>query len=203
MTTSTLPGETFSWRRPWSGRVPPHAFALLRIAFGISGVMMMAGMTPLEMHWAADGVVPLPGGGLGLRAWIVDHGLGTVAGWALYAFMLTAFLGMVVGYRSDLSVLAGYLGLLLESYWNRLPLSSAQSAMTAMMFCLVWAQTGRVWSIDALRDRARAVNPGLVSAWPLYLMRVQDSGDLLHLRAVEDRQSRLARRVGRALVPQR
>jgi hypothetical protein len=135
--------------------------------------MMLLGMTPLDLHWAADGIVPLPGGGFGLRAWLIDHGLGTAAGLGLYAFMMAAFLGMVVGYRSALSVLMAYVGLLLESYWNRLPLSSANSAMTAMMFCLIWAHTGRVWSMDAKRAPVFGAGGNLVPAWPLYLIRIQ------------------------------
>ena len=173
MTEAVEPfGDSF-WHRLWQTRVPPHTLALLRIALGVVGLMKMAGMTPLDLHWSADGIVPLPGGGSGLRAWVVTHGLGTFSGWALYVFMTTAFAGMVAGYRSELCVLAAYAGLILESYWNRLPLSSAHPAMATVMFCLIWAQTGRIWTLDGNRSRLPQTEAPLVPAWPLYLIRCQ------------------------------
>ena len=155
----------------WSTRIPPHVYALLRIGFALVGLMRMAGMSSVELFWAADGIVPLPGGGTGLRQWVVDSGLGTIAGWTIYLYITTALFSMLLGYRSNLSVLASYLGLLLESQWNRLPLSSSHPAMTTMVFCLIWAETGRVWSLDARRNPQRESED--VAAWPLYLIRCQ------------------------------
>jgi hypothetical protein len=43
--------------------------------------------------------------------------------------------------------------------------------MTVLLFCLLWANTGGVWSLDARKRPAG--QPALQPAWPLWLMRFQ------------------------------
>jgi hypothetical protein len=148
--------------------IPPHSYALLRIAIGAVGVLSVIGMTPFEMYWPLDGLSPLPGSGV--RAWIAAHELGTVAGAVLFIWMTCSFSAMTVGFHSDLAVFASFVGQVALTHWNNLPLSSAHQVATVLLFCLLWAPTGQVWSVDALR-RPDVRRP--VPAWPLWLMRVQ------------------------------
>jgi hypothetical protein len=43
--------------------------------------------------------------------------------------------------------------------------------MTVLVFCLLWAETGEVWSLDARWKGGQA--PRAQPAWPLWLMRCQ------------------------------
>jgi hypothetical protein len=164
------------WAGLWFGPVPPHSFALVRITLGCVGLLSLAGLTPVELYWPLDGMVPVSSGVLGFRAVVASAGLGTVVGWAVYVLLVAAFAAMTVGYRSDLAVLACFLGVVVQHQWNRLPLSSAHQVMLNLLFCLIWAETGRVWSVDAMRRSSAAqtatVSEG-VAPWPLWLMRFQ------------------------------
>lgn len=165
------------WNDFWFEDVPPHLFALLRIAFGVLGLLEVLGPTPLDMFWPADGIVPLPGSGTGLRAWLVAHELGAVAGYGLYAALVASFVAMTVGVSSGVAVSACFLGVLFQIQWNPLPLSSAHQVLAVMLFCLMWADTGVVWSVDAWRAERRApmsTGPHATQPrWPLRLMQCQ------------------------------
>src|SRR6185503_18733280 len=63
-----------------------------------------------------------------------------------------------------------FLGLVAQTHWNSLPLSSAHQVMTVLLFCLIWTETGQVWSLDARGGRT-ALRP--LPEWPLWLMRCQ------------------------------
>jgi hypothetical protein len=158
--------------RAWLAiEIPPHSYALLRIVLGVVGLASVLGLTPVGLYWPLDGLAPLPGDGIGIRSWLAQHGLGTAAGTALFAWLLGAFTAMTLGLRSDLAVFLCFAGLVVQAHWNTLPLSSAHQVMTVLVFCLLWAETGSVWSLDARWRRVapRASQP----AWPLWLMRCQ------------------------------
>jgi hypothetical protein len=148
--------------------IPPHSYAMLRIAIGAVGLLSLIGLTPFEMYWPLDGLSPLPGSGV--RAWIAAHDLGTVVGMMLFVWLACSYSAMTVGFRSDLAVLMSFVGQVAMTHWNNLPLSSAHQVATVLLFCLLWAPTGQVWSLDA-RWRKSALEPA--PAWPLSLMRVQ------------------------------
>jgi hypothetical protein len=158
--------------RAWMAvRIPPHPYALLRILLGVAGLISLVGLTPVGLFWPLDGLVPVPRQGAGVRSWIAHHGLGTAVGTALFGWLLCAFMAITAGFRSDLAVFLGFVGLVAQAYWNPLPLSSAHQVMTVLLFCLLWAETGRVWSLDA-----RWLGPALPAsqpAWPLRLMQAQ------------------------------
>jgi hypothetical protein len=158
-------------RRTFSREVPPHSYALLRIALGTVGLFSTLALTPIGMYWPIDGLAPLPGNGLGIRAWIGAHGLGWFAGAALFAWLCGSFAAMIAGVRSDLAVFAAFVGVVAQTHWNGLPLSSAHQVMTVLLFCLLWVPTGGAWSLDARRPGAPQATP--VAAWPLWLMRWQ------------------------------
>jgi hypothetical protein len=148
--------------------IPPHSYALLRIAIGAVGLLSLIGLTPFAMYWPLDGLSPLPGSGV--RAWLAARDLGTVAGTMLFVWLACSYAAMTVGFRSDLAVLMSFVGQVAMTHWNSLPLSSAHQVATVLLFCLLWAPTGQVWSLDA-RSREGVLQPA--PAWPLWLMRVQ------------------------------
>ena len=149
--------------------IPPHSYALLRIVLGVVGLVSLLGLTPVEMYWPLDGLSALPSG-TGTRAWVAERGLGTVAGTTLFVGLLVSYSAMIVGYRSDAAVFLSFVGQVAQTHWNNLPLSSAHQVMTVMLFCLLWANTSSVWSLDA---RGAVSNPPPQPAWPLWLMRCQ------------------------------
>ena len=151
--------------------MPPHSYAVLRIALGIVGLISLAGLTPVGMYWPLDGLAPLPVEGNTIRSWLDARGLSSLAGEALFGGLVCSFTAMMVGYRSDVAVFLSFIGLVAETHWNSLPLSSAHQVMTVLLFCLVWTETGQVWSLDARRAPEAPLRPQ--PAWPLWLMRYQ------------------------------
>lgn len=150
--------------------IPPHSYALLRILLGAIGLASTLGLTPIAMYWPLDGLSPLAGDD-GFRAWLAERGLGTLAGTCLFWGLVASFSAMMVGLRSDAAVFASFVLLVAQTHWNLLPLSSAHQLMTVLLFCLIWTETGQVWSLDArwaVRGELRSV-----PAWPLWLMRCQ------------------------------
>jgi hypothetical protein len=135
--------------------IPPHSYALLRIALGALGLLSLAGLTPVDMFWPLDGLSPLPTYG-GPRTWLYSHGFGTVTGWVLFLGLTAVFTAITIGFRSNGAVVAGLVGLIGQDRWNHIPLSSAHQVMIVLLFCLVWADSGRVWSLDARRSSPRA-----------------------------------------------
>lgn len=161
------------WSSAWSAAIPPHSYALLRIALGAMGLLSLAGLTPVDMFWPLDGLSALPSDG-GPRAWLYSHGLGTTTGWVLFLGLIAVFTAITIGLRSNAAVLAGFVGLVGQDRWNHIPLSSAHQVMIVLLFCLAWADSGRVWSLDARRSNlTRQGDAGRVPIWPLQLMRCQ------------------------------
>jgi len=149
--------------------IPPHSYALLRILLGVVGLVSMFGLTPIGMYWPLDGLAALPNDGF--RGWVAERGLGTLAGTVLFWALIVSFSAMIVGVRSDAAVFASFVGLVAQTHWNGLPLSSAHQVMTVLLFCLIWTETGQVWSLDARWAGRHEFRP--LPAWPLWLMRCQ------------------------------
>jgi len=164
------------WERFWFAEIPPHIYAALRIAFGFLALASLLGVRDLHAFWDVDGFVP--GGPHGAKALLARAGLGHIAGRALFLFVLACYASMTIGFRSSVSVGLSLLASVLQQFWNRLPLSGANMVVQAVLFCLVWADCGSVWSLDAWRDRARGlrvVEPDRVRypIAPLRLIRFQ------------------------------
>jgi hypothetical protein len=149
--------------------IPPHSYALLRIALGAVGLLSLFGLTPISLYWHLDSLAPIAGDGI--RGWVAAHGLGTVMGNTLFVWLVCAFSAMTIGFRSDAAVFCSLVGLVAQTRWNDYPLSSAHQLMTVLLFCLIWTETGQVWSVDA--RRADDETSRLLPAWPLWLMRCQ------------------------------
>jgi hypothetical protein len=128
------------------------------------------------MYWPLDGLTPdVTTSSTWPKQWLLQQGLGTAAGWALYLSLWAIFIAMTVGFFSELAVFGAFVGQITVAHWNTLPLSAAHQLETVLLFCLLWAPTGRVWSVDEWwrRKRALATPSGPVLVWPLMLMRCQ------------------------------
>lgn len=160
------------YQRLWTSEIPPDSYALLRIALGLVGLTALVGLTPVDMYWLPDGLLPLTSGRGVPRDWLMAHGLGAVAGWSLYLTLWVVWLSLTIGLFSDAAVIAAFVAQIVQARWNNSPLSAAHQVETVLLFCLLWVPTGRVWSIDALRRRAASIEVRC-AAWPLYVMRFQ------------------------------
>ena len=153
-----------------------HIYALLRILLGLVGCAFLFGLRDLGMYWDPGGLVPVADDGW--QQIVVSTGWGAVFGRFLYLINVIVAVLMTVGYRSSVMVPASVVAGLLQSWWNPLPLSGAFEVRAAILFCLMWANCGEVWSIDAwaARTRGRGVATKAdhpASSWPLRLIRVQ------------------------------
>jgi hypothetical protein len=165
-----------TWQRYWFSEIDPHSYAILRIGLGLVGILGLIGLTPLSMYWPSDGLAPIPGSGVGVRRVLIDSGIAPFAGYALYAALWASFASMVIGYRTATAVVLCFLGSALQGFWNSLPLSSSHKVLTALLFCLMWADCGRVLSVDAWRGPVSVDGGVRTSAvWPLRLLRIQVS----------------------------
>jgi vitamin K-dependent gamma-carboxylase-like protein len=163
------------WHSFWFAPIPCHVYALLRILFGALGFASLIGLRDVQMFWALDGLVPADAAGLGIKAAVAQSGLAAVAPAAVYAGCLASFAGMTIGFRSGVSVPLSLAASLVQLAWNDLPLSAAHAVVQGVLFCLIWADCGSVWSVDAWLERRRtpeAPAPPYVIA-PLRLIRFQ------------------------------
>ena len=149
--------RTFSarWQRFWFEPVPVEIFAVLRIAFGVLGLITLAGQLPIATFWASDGILQVPRPG-DTRDTIANLGLAGIAGELLFWTFALALLGMTVGLASRVMVAVALLAAHTQTLWGRLHLSRANAVLVVMLFCLLWAKTGAVWSVDAWLERRRS-----------------------------------------------
>jgi hypothetical protein len=152
------------WERFWFATIPPHIYALLRIAFGVVGCVTLFGLRDLPTFWFLDGLVPLDVGAVALKQYLIVHGWTHAAGTVLYVSTVLSFLAMTVGVQTHVAVPAALFTSLMQVAWNYLPLSGADAAMRVFLFCLVWSDCGSVWSVDAWLARRHA--DALASAAP-------------------------------------
>jgi hypothetical protein len=148
-----------------------HLYAVLRILFGALGCLFLLGLGDLSMFWDPSGLVPGPSG---WKQVLIDGGWGALFGRSLFFIGLGSYLMMTVGYRTTWVVPLSFVVSSVQASWNPLPLSAAFEVCRAIVFCLMWADCGQVWSIDNWLAR-RPVQPSVaaVSPWPLYLIRFQ------------------------------
>ena len=172
-------GETSSrllaaWQRFWFRGIPPHVYAVLRIAFGTICCLSLLGVANLAEFWDLDGFVP-GDRGLGLKPWLLLYGLGNSGGRALFFGSFAAYFCMAIGFRSPWAVALSLIASIVEISWNYFPLSGAFGTTQVILFCLIWADCGSVWSLDAwLKNRKGIVSPSMAaSIAPLRLLRFQ------------------------------
>jgi hypothetical protein len=177
MDTAARHGLVHRWEGFWFREVPPHSYALLRVLFGLIGFASVLGMTPVDQFWTPDGLFALPPHDAGFKAQVVGLGYGTFVGRGFFVILLISFGALAVGYSTGSAIVACFVGSVFQPLWNWLPLSAAHHVVVVVLFCLLWVDCARVWSVDAWRARKRGKPPALVTAdepvWPLRLIRFQ------------------------------
>jgi hypothetical protein len=158
--------------RFWFRQIPPHVYAVLRIAFGVLCLLDLLGATPISMFWDLNGIAPLPGGGTwGFRSWVVASGFAPVAAWVVFTGTLLAYLCMTLGIGGQAAVFASLLANVWQTAWNVLPLSASHQALTAVLFSLVWADCGQVLTVSPTRNAALPPQPQSIA--PLRVLQYQ------------------------------
>jgi hypothetical protein len=165
------------WLRFWFTPIPPHSYALLRILIGTVGAFSLLGVRDISAYWALDGMVPDSGPGMWLKTLVTRYGLEAFAPTALFVATFTAFVSMAAGIATLFSVIAALTLSLVQVSWNFHPLSGAQNVMMGVLFCMIWADCGAVWSFDAWwarrRVRGSVQEPLSYPIAPLRLIRYQ------------------------------
>jgi hypothetical protein len=159
------------WSTFWFGETNPRLYAGLRIALGAVGCLSLLGLMPASEFWSCRGLVSSR---YGVLCGPAIGPLASVVGPALLAACAGAFIVMALGVFTRVAVVAAFAALFVAARWNNLPLSSAHQVLRALIFCLIWADCGRVWSVDAWWRRRRGeTGDGLVPIWPLRLFQIQ------------------------------
>lgn len=162
-----------TWQARWFRPVPGQVYALLRVVFGALGLMNLLGTIPVPMFWdLSDGLIPVPGGAFGPREAVLAAGLGSAAGWLLFLGSLAAYLCMAIGLLPNAAVAASFAAVILQTYWNPLPLSSAHQVLIVMLVALMFADCGQYLTVTARRSNQSvpAEDPPI---WPLRLIQYQ------------------------------
>jgi hypothetical protein len=164
-----------AWQRWTFTEIPPHIYSLLRILFGVIGCITLIGVSDLATFWDLSGFVSSQDRGLGLKAFLLARDLGDIGGRVLFFASLGAFAAMALGWLSRASVAAALVASLMDLSWNYLPHSGAYVAVQTILFCLIWADCGSVWSLDAWLERRRGIanEPLPYPIAPLQMIRLQ------------------------------
>lgn len=149
----------------WLREISPYPYALLRVAYGLLGLLTLAALWDVS-YWQPDLLVASKLEHK-LLFGITPPNLGAVIFWGSCA----AFTAMTIGWHTNTSIGLAYASTLAHAAWNPLPLSAAFAAHRVVLFCLIWADCGAVYSIDARRAGKRPDPPQ--PFWPLRLIRLQ------------------------------
>jgi hypothetical protein len=162
-----------AWRRFWFAEIPPHSYAVIRILIGMVGAATLIGAWN-PAFWDVDGMM-LDTGAWGLGPWLSSHGLGHVAGLLLRDVLLIAYTCLAVGIFTPVTVPLVFVGSAGMLSWNSLPYSGAQQLLHELPLCLIFVDSGAVWSVDAWRSNRKgpAGQPRLEPIWPLRLLQFQ------------------------------
>jgi hypothetical protein len=166
------------WLRFWFEPVPPHGFAIFRIAVGLAGIATILGAWDLAF-WRVDGLAPTPGGGMGVRSWILERGLAVPVAVAFRTALLAGYAALTLGVWSTPMSVAMFVASSAMLWWNWYPFSGAQHLLHNLTLYVIFMDSGAVWSWDARRRRARAaLAPATPPVswrpiWPLRLVRAQ------------------------------
>jgi Vitamin K-dependent gamma-carboxylase len=160
---------TSKWDLFWFSEIAPHVYSVLRILFGLLGCASLVGLLDLPLFWSCQGLVASRGG-------LLCQSVGDLYPHAILAVSAVSFLAMAAGYQTRLAVACAFGSVFVMANWNDLPLSAAHQLLRAILFCLLWADCGRTWSVDAWLSRRRVSSDARtcrVPVWPLRLVQIQ------------------------------
>lgn len=161
------------WLNWWFTPIPPYIYALLRITLGTAACIVYLYRSDVGALWDPTGLVRTDAGASAIKQWLVAHALGGLAGVALFSGCLAILVAMTVGLYSRITVPLALAVTFVQLRWNPLPTTGADNVLRALLFCLMWTDAGRVWSLDAWRSGLQRTLPPAGAIAPLRLMRFQ------------------------------
>jgi hypothetical protein len=170
--TPDRPGHSAAisrWDRFWFADVAPDIFSVLRILFGLLGCFSLLGLLDFPLFWSCQGLVASRGSSL-------CQSMGDLYPRSVLLFSVVSFVAMALGWYTRLAVVGAFASVFLIARWNNLPLSAAHQVLRTVLFCLVWADCGRTYSVDAWLARKNAPPAGgepRTPIWPLRLLQIQ------------------------------
>jgi len=161
------------WREFWFEEIPPHSYAALRILIGTVGAITIIGAWN-PAFWKLSGIMASTGDWRS-SPWLAAHGVGDIAGPALRWSLLFGFLCLAAGIRTQAVAILMFFGSTGMIWWNSYPFSGAQQLLHNLTFPLLFAESGIVWSIDALLRARRGgdTRTDTQPVWPLRLWQYQ------------------------------
>ena len=155
----------------------PFTMASFRIVFGLSLLIaQLAICTEISYFYSDEGVLP--------RdflftfqsdlLWSVLHlGGSSTFVWGMYILLLLVILSVIAGLYTRVSTIV--LFILLVSFRQRNPLiaNSGDQLVAIVSFWLMFADSGRVWSLDAWRGRRKERSRSWSGTWVLRCLQLQ------------------------------
>jgi len=174
--------------------IDPRQYAALRIVYGVLALASLFNFYDYASFFYSDkGWLP-SATAIQLSdpsAWSLLYTITSPQGVRIFiALLITAAIFMIIGYRTRLSILVVFIGLISIHYRNWWADSGEDSALRIMIFYLIFAACGEAWSVDSLIRNYRAkiadVNSGNFPeipkkstepkprpAWPLIALQIQ------------------------------
>jgi predicted DCC family thiol-disulfide oxidoreductase YuxK len=178
MTTKTIRA---GWNRFFHEPMPATTLGVYRILFGLM-LLAYAGLISSDLLiWYGDkGVLPLaeskltPGGaGLNLLH-LLPHTDGAVKGF--FALLVAAAFCVTIGFQTRIASIVAYLTLVSFHHRNVMLLHSGDFFLRIVSFWMMFADSGRAFSVDRLIRVARgkeSQGPGYITPWPLRMIQLQ------------------------------
>lgn len=181
-----LSALTQLWDRFWFAPVSPYPVAAFRILFGLivlQGFLFFS--QDLFVWYGANGIVSLktvlnnePFVRLNVLNIFPNNDNWMLAMYCLYA--VAAFC-LTIGFKTRMASILVYVLMVSFFHRNQYHLNSGDTLMRAMSFWMMFAPTGRVWSVDALLDKNRAKDScELISAWSFRALQLEVTLVYLH-----------------------
>ena len=169
---------TRAWERFWFAPTPTSTLALFRIAIGVISFAWALSLIPdLHAFFSSDGIEPIAPTHPALGAWGVLNAFPSyTAAVALLAALLIASCCLTIGYRTRLSNVVVFVGIL--SFEHRAPSiwNSGDGLLRILCFFLMLAPAGASLSVDRWRTaRDRFWEFPTRAPWALRLVQIQVS----------------------------
>lgn len=177
----TLSALRSAWNRFFHEPTPATTLGVYRILFGLMLLTYAALISSDLLIWYGDkGVLPLaeskftPGGqGLNVLHWLPNTDGAVKAFFGL--FVLAAFC-VTIGFQTRLASIIAWVALVSFHHRNVMLLHSGDFFLRIVAFWMMFADSGRAFSLDRLIRIARGketAEPRMVTPWPMRMIQLQ------------------------------
>jgi predicted DCC family thiol-disulfide oxidoreductase YuxK len=168
-----------AWNRFFHEPMAATTLGLYRVFFGVMLLAYAVLISADLLVWYGDrGVLPLAtsrftpgGGGLNLLHYLPNNDLTVMVFFGVFVF---AAVCLTVGFGSRMAAVVAFLGLVSLHHRNVMLLHSGDFFLRIAAFWMMFADSGRAFSVDRLIRLARGkMDEGLVAPWPLRMIQLQ------------------------------